>query len=53
MVKGFAVGRTIWAGPAARWLNGEIDDAEAIAEMAANFAVLVDGWRTARRKQAA
>lgn len=53
LVKGFAVGRTIWAGPAERWLTGAIDDEAAIAEMAGNFAVLVEGWRAARRKQAA
>lgn len=53
LVKGFAVGRTIWSEPAARWLRGEIDDEAAVAEMAANFAVLVEGWRAARRDQAA
>lgn len=53
MVKGFAVGRTIWGEPAARWLKGTIDDEGAVDEMAANFSVLVHGWRTARAKQAA
>ncbi|WP_340316105.1 bifunctional 5-dehydro-2-deoxygluconokinase/5-dehydro-2-deoxyphosphogluconate aldolase [Rhizorhabdus argentea] len=53
LVKGFAVGRTIWSGPAARWLKGEIDDEDAITEMAGNFGVLVEGWRAARREQAA
>ncbi|MBZ9646306.1 5-dehydro-2-deoxygluconokinase [Sphingobium sp. 3R8] len=53
MVKGFAVGRTIWAEPAARWLRGVINDEQAVDEMAANFHALVMGWRTARAKQAA
>ncbi|UZW54349.1 5-dehydro-2-deoxygluconokinase [Sphingobium sp. JS3065] len=53
LVKGFAVGRTIWSEPAARWLKGEIDDEAAVGEMAGNFAVLVCGWRAARREQAA
>ena len=53
LVKGFAVGRTIWADPAARWLKGEIDDETAIDAMAVNFSVLVAGWRAARRKPGA
>lgn len=53
MVKGFAVGRTIWAEPAADWLKGTIDDEGAVAAMAANFSVLVDGWRAVREGQAA
>ena len=53
LVKGFAFWRTIWSEPAARWLQGEIDDEAAVAEMAANFGVLVEGWRAVRREQAA
>ena len=34
IVKGFAVGRTIFAEPADAWLRGQLDDAGAIAEMA-------------------
>jgi 5-dehydro-2-deoxygluconokinase len=48
IVKGFAVGRTIFAEPAARWLAGTIDDEAAIAELSARFAVLVEAWRKAR-----
>jgi 5-dehydro-2-deoxygluconokinase len=48
IVKGFAVGRTIFAEPAARWLAGAIDDEAAIAELSARFAVLVEAWRKAR-----
>lgn len=53
LVKGFAVGRTIWNAPAERWLTGEIDDAGAVDLLAANFRDLVDGWRAARGRKAA
>ena len=53
LVKGFAVGRTIWADPAARWLAGELDDQEAVRQMADNFSVLVEGWHASRRKHVA
>ena len=48
IVKGFAVGRTIFAEAASRWLAGEIDDDTAIADLSRRFAVLVEAWRTAR-----
>jgi 5-dehydro-2-deoxygluconokinase len=48
IVKGFAVGRTIFADAAARWLAGRIDDEAAIADLCGRFAVLVDAWREAR-----
>jgi 5-dehydro-2-deoxygluconokinase len=48
IVKGFMVGRTLWAGPSLRWLKGEIDDAGLIDETARNFAALVDAWRASR-----
>jgi 5-dehydro-2-deoxygluconokinase len=53
MVKGFAVGRTIFAGPADAWLRGQIDDAAAIAEMASRFARLADAWKKAKRANSA
>lgn len=53
LVKGFAVGRTIWAEPAADWLRGTIDDEGALDAMARNFAVLVDGWRAVREREPA
>ncbi|WP_428394663.1 bifunctional 5-dehydro-2-deoxygluconokinase/5-dehydro-2-deoxyphosphogluconate aldolase [Lichenicoccus sp.] len=43
-VKGFAVGRTIFADVARDWLSGRIDDAEAVDEMAGRFAALVAAW---------
>jgi 5-dehydro-2-deoxygluconokinase len=45
VVKGFMVGRTLWADASLRWFKGELDDAELVAEVARNFATLVDAWR--------
>ena len=47
LVKGFAVGRTIFAEAAPQWFAGRMDDAAAIADMAQRFGVLVDSWRSA------
>jgi len=49
IVKGFMVGRTLWAAPSLRWLKGEIDDAALVDEAAHNFAALVDAWRASRK----
>ncbi|WP_085905063.1 bifunctional 5-dehydro-2-deoxygluconokinase/5-dehydro-2-deoxyphosphogluconate aldolase [Kiloniella majae] len=43
-VKGFAVGRTIFAAAANAWLKGEIDDKAAIAGMENKFRRLTDAW---------
>lgn len=48
LVKGFAVGRTIFAIPAAQWLQGRIDDATATQMMYDSFARLVAMWQNAR-----
>jgi 5-dehydro-2-deoxygluconokinase len=45
LVKGFAVGRTIFAEPARAWLAGEIDDSRAIDLMALSFARLCKMWQ--------
>ena len=47
VVKGFAVGRTIWADAAERWLAGTIDDEAAVADLADRFGRLVVAWREA------
>jgi 5-dehydro-2-deoxygluconokinase len=47
LVRGFAVGRTLFNDAARRWLKGEIDDEAAIADMAARFARLVAAWQQA------
>ena len=45
IVKGFMVGRTLWADASLRWLKHEIDDPGLVQAVAANFAVLVQAWR--------
>jgi 5-dehydro-2-deoxygluconokinase len=52
-VRGFAVGRTIFAEAARSWLEGRIDDETAIADMAHKFGLLVDIWLSAGKQQAA
>lgn len=53
IVKGFAVGRTIWQEPATLWFKNDISSEEAINMMAANFSTLVHGWETSRKAEAA
>ena len=50
MVKGFAVGRTIFAGVAREWLSGTITDEDAVASMANKYRALCDTWDAARKK---
>ncbi|MCY4453239.1 MAG: 5-dehydro-2-deoxygluconokinase [Immundisolibacterales bacterium] len=47
-VKGFAVGRTIFAAAARDWLAGEADDGAAVADMAARYGRLCAEWDRAR-----
>ncbi len=53
LVKGFAVGRTIFADAARAWLKGDMTDAEAQADMATRFADLCRLWDEARKEHAA
>jgi len=46
-VKGFAVGRTIFAEAARAWLDGGMSDEDAVADMAKRFAALVEIWEGA------
>ena len=48
LVKGFAVGRTIFADVAQHWFLGEKTDAEAVDEMAKNYGKLCDIWDKAK-----
>ncbi len=48
LVKGFAVGRSIFEQPLEDWMNSKISDGEAVSQMAANFQLLLDGWRRAK-----
>lgn len=51
MVKGFAVGRTIFAEAARLWLAGNLGDAEAVSMMATKYARLCAIWDEARKRQ--
>jgi 5-dehydro-2-deoxygluconokinase len=53
IVKGFAVGRTIFAAAAEGWLANRLTDEEAIADMAARFEALTGAWLAARDRKAA
>lgn len=48
LVRGFAVGRTIFAEAARGWLAGDISDEAAVAAMVAKYARLCAIWNTAR-----
>ncbi|KRA50761.1 bifunctional 5-dehydro-2-deoxygluconokinase/5-dehydro-2-deoxyphosphogluconate aldolase [Devosia sp. Root635] len=52
-VKGFAVGRTIFADSAKAWLAGRIGDEQAVAEMARKFGALVEIWERLGKSEAA
>jgi 5-dehydro-2-deoxygluconokinase len=47
LVKGFAVGRTIFNHAAQQWLAGKMNDAAATADMAERFGNLVNVWNKA------
>jgi len=53
IVKGFAVGRTIFAEPAELWMSDRMSDQQAIDEMAERFARLTQAWLAARGRKAA
>jgi len=50
LVKGFAIGRTIFADAARAWFQGEIDETEAVRVMADRYQTLCRLWDTARGK---
>lgn len=51
LVKGFAVGRTIFGDAARGWLAGTMSDAEAVAMMTERYARLCRIWDEARAKK--
>lgn len=56
LVRGFAVGRTIFGDVARAWMRDEIEDAAAIDEMAKRYGRLASIWdkaRAAAREKAA
>ncbi len=48
LVKGFMVGRSVWAGPSAAWFRNEIDDKVFCEQVTNNFRQLIDGWEATR-----
>ncbi|AVW89776.1 bifunctional 5-dehydro-2-deoxygluconokinase/5-dehydro-2-deoxyphosphogluconate aldolase [Celeribacter baekdonensis] len=48
LVKGFAVGRTIFGDAARAWMKGEMSDAEAVTQMATRYEALCSVWDKAR-----
>jgi 5-dehydro-2-deoxygluconokinase len=48
IIKGFAVGRTIFYDVAREWLSDRLDDDAAVVALADKFKVLVDAWRRLR-----
>ena len=53
IVKGFAVGRTIFVHAAEQWLAGKMSDEQAIDDMARRFEELTGAWLAARGRKAA
>lgn len=53
IVKGFAVGRTIFMAAAEAWLAGRMDDEAATADMARRFGALTELWLATRDRKAA
>lgn len=50
LVKGFAIGRTIFHVPAKEWFEGKITNQELKQKLSQNFQRLITGWRTARAR---
>lgn len=48
LVKGFAVGRTIFGDAARAWFRDDLSDADAVAQMAQRYGRLCDIWDKAR-----
>jgi 5-dehydro-2-deoxygluconokinase len=46
--KAFAIGRTIFGAPARAWMQGEINDDEAVRRIAATYAHLISAWEAVR-----
>ncbi|WCR15643.1 5-dehydro-2-deoxygluconokinase (plasmid) [Paracoccus seriniphilus] len=48
LVRGFAVGRTIFGDAARAWMQGQLSDGDAVAQMAERYARLAGFWDKAR-----
>ena len=53
LVKGFAVGRTIFGSTARAWMRGELTDQDATEEMRARYERLCRIWDDARKAASA
>jgi 5-dehydro-2-deoxygluconokinase len=51
--RGFAIGRTIFGGPARDWFAGALDDEACIARIAAGYLRVIEAWRRCRPAAAA
>ncbi|MBM3538489.1 MAG: 5-dehydro-2-deoxygluconokinase [Alphaproteobacteria bacterium] len=49
LVRGFAIGRTIFWGPAEQWFAGQIDDETAVKRVAENYVRVAALWRDRKR----
>jgi 5-dehydro-2-deoxygluconokinase len=45
MVRGFAIGRTVFGHAARTWFSGDMNDEDAISDMAEKFGQLASNWR--------
>lgn len=45
LVKGFAVGRTLFAESSEQWLAGKIDNDQLVQQVAEQYAAMVDAWQ--------
>lgn len=48
LVRGFAVGRTIWGAPSRAWLAGRLDDQQLVAAVADGYRQVIELWRECR-----
>lgn len=48
IVKGFMVGRSVWAEPSLAWLKNSIGDEEFCEQISFNFGSLIHGWLASR-----
>lgn len=51
IVKGFMVGRSVWAEPALAWFKQSIDDEEFCRQVGERFDALIQGWKASRGPQ--
>lgn len=51
IVRGFMVGRSVWAEPTLAWLNNTIGDDEFCQQVSHNFGLLIQGWHLSRNQE--